>query len=198
MLVGLQNRSVGTQRVAVMFECEFQRVLDACHDGELDAPARRKVEAHAQTCTVCAAQLDAMRRLSGVIRSGAEARAAVDGPRADELARMHRAVSRAAREVNDRPLLRIAGAFSAVAASVLVISAVWLAALRGQGPINRPQRTAGPVAATEFPKTWEQVATGRYVPPVFLGNDQGYEPAEPALAYNNRELANYIYEGLSR
>lgn len=184
-----------------MLQCEFQQRLNAYHDGELDERARREVEAHAHACEGCAAQLAAMRQLSGLIRSGARARAAADAPRPEELARMHGAVSRVAREARDRPLLRIAGGLSAVAASVLIISGVWLAELRGGAPvrnINRPQAAGTSQIATEFPKVWEQVATGRYVPPVFLGNDQGYEPAEPGLAYNNRQLANEIYEGLSR
>lgn len=184
-----------------MLQCEFQQWLNAYHDGELDERARHEVEAHAKTCEGCAAQLAAMRQLSGLIRFGARARAAVDAPQPEELARMHGAVNRAAREARDRPLLRIAGGLSAVAASVLIISGVWLVELRGGATVNPviTPRTAGTSQiATQFPKVWEQVATGRYVPPVFLGNDQGYEPAEPGLAYNNRQLANEIYEGLSR
>jgi anti-sigma factor RsiW len=194
------DRSVGTQRVAVMLQCDFQHLLNAYHDGELDERARREVEAHARTCEGCAAQLAAMRDLSGLIRVGARARGAVDAPRPEELARMHAAISRAAREARDRPLLRIAGGLSAVAASVLIISGVWLIELRGQGPVggSGPKAAQTAQVATEFPKVWEQVATGRYVPPVFLGNDQGYQPEEPGLAYNNRQLANEIYEGLSR
>jgi anti-sigma factor RsiW len=157
----------------------------------------REVEAHVGTCCLCAAELAEIRKLSGLIHTTAQARATADLPQRDELRRIHRAIGRTATAANDRPLLRIAGVFSAVAASVLIISSAWLMELPGNASVS-PGRSHPMIARTAFPEPWEQVALGGYVPPTYLQQDRGYQPLEPALAYNDRELANDIFQSLSR
>jgi hypothetical protein len=108
---------------------------------------------------------------------------------------MHAAMKEASAELRQAPLLRIAGAFSAIAASLLIISSAWLLELKGNSPTASPVPVAQGVSA--FPQGWEQVAMGAYVPPARLERDRGFSPFEPALAYNDREFANDIFVGLS-
>src|SRR6478752_3355474 len=49
-----------------MIKCENRVRLDAYHDGELSPAERADVEAHLRICPSCAAELAAMRRVSGV------------------------------------------------------------------------------------------------------------------------------------
>ena len=138
-----------------MAECRFQLRLDAYHDGELDAAERGRVEAHLATCATCAAELAEIRALSA--RIGAAA--AVGAIDADEARGMHEAVRRESRAVRDErersiPLVRTAGMLSALAASLLIISGVWLMELRPGSRGPRP----GPIARTEIQPEWERVA----------------------------------------
>jgi len=48
-----------------MADCENQVRLDAYHDGELSPAERSDVEAHLRDCPSCAAELAAVRRMSG-------------------------------------------------------------------------------------------------------------------------------------
>jgi anti-sigma factor RsiW len=48
-----------------MVNCENQVRLDAYHDGELSPAERSAVEAHLRDCPSCAAELAAIRRMSG-------------------------------------------------------------------------------------------------------------------------------------
>src|SRR4051812_19633644 len=53
-------------RGRAMVDCENQVRLDAYHDGELSPAERSAVEAHLRDCPSCAAELAAIRRMSGV------------------------------------------------------------------------------------------------------------------------------------
>ena len=181
-----------------MSDCKYNQFVSAYHDGELDPQTLRDVEAHVGTCCLCAAELAEVRRVSGLIQSSARDRQAVDSPRRDEMRRIHRAVSRTASAENDRPIFRIAGAFSAIAASVLIISSAWLLELPNRTPSPGIARQTDAIPSSAFPQPWEQVALGGYIPPAFLKQDTGFQPLEPALAYNDRELANDIFQSLSR
>ena len=58
-------------RVTETNDCEYAPLLSLLHDGEL-LPARRdEVLEHVRTCAACAAELEALRRMSGVFSSAA-------------------------------------------------------------------------------------------------------------------------------
>jgi anti-sigma factor RsiW len=140
-----------------MIECAFQLRLDAYHDGELDAAERARVEAHLSACSTCAAELAEMRALSA--RIGAAA--AIGAIGTDESLGMHEAVRREAQQARDErersiPLLRTAGMLSALAASVLIISGVWLMELRPGAGMSGPSRQQ--VARVAVQPEWERVA----------------------------------------
>ena len=98
-----------------MLDCENLR-LDAYHDGELSPAERAAVEAHLRDCPACAAELAAMRGMSGAFANAAPPEPS--GEQLLELARSVRAVSSDA-----RMLLRLFRA-SAVAAAVLLACAL--------------------------------------------------------------------------
>jgi anti-sigma factor RsiW len=50
-------------------DCEYAPLLSLLHDGELPAERSREVLEHVRTCAVCAAELEALRRMSGVFSS---------------------------------------------------------------------------------------------------------------------------------
>src|SRR2546421_1803159 len=120
---------------AVMIECDFQLQLDAYHDRELDAEARRRFEQHLKDCPTCPAELAAMRALSARIEA-----ATPDDINGDESARIHEAVNQADDAQPVSFPLRTAGLLSALAASVLIISGVWLMDLRGSANPNVAMR----------------------------------------------------------
>src|SRR5438270_738818 len=104
-------------RVSVMSDCQYHQLLDAYHDGELSEEARYEVDRHVASCCLCAAHLAELRRLSGWVQTAGDREQAADGIRPDELRRMHGAIRAVAAEAREeRPLLRICGAWSAVAA----------------------------------------------------------------------------------
>jgi anti-sigma factor RsiW len=49
--------------------CEYGPLLSLLHDGELPAERSREVLEHVRTCPACAAELEALRRMSGVFSS---------------------------------------------------------------------------------------------------------------------------------
>src|SRR5436305_1376487 len=131
-----------------MSECEFHLRVQAYHDGELrhDEAARRAVEAHLPACPACVAELQQLREISMML---APAAIATDvEPTADEVRGMHRAVADAAREQAPSSLLRLGGLLGAMAASILIISAAWLAeAPSPAGPAAPPN--LGPLSSAE-------------------------------------------------
>ena len=139
-----------------MSDCIFQKHVGPYHDHELDAETRRGIAQHLSTCPTCTAELAAIRELSARIAS-AELNTIDDA----ELARMHEAVNRAAGEDTRGPqLLRTAGFFGALAASVLVISGVWLRELSSV-PRNAAVSWGPPALAPE----WQRVAVNMRADP---------------------------------
>src|SRR5688572_22086249 len=47
-------------------DCEYGPLLSLLHDGELPAERGREVMGHVRTCRACAAELEALRRMTGV------------------------------------------------------------------------------------------------------------------------------------
>jgi len=95
-----------------MANCMYQKWLSAYHDGELSPERRRKLEQHLEDCQPCAAELERLRTLSGLLNQ-AEAPAMPEGM----LARLHGAVP-AARE---HAIVRLCRAVALAAAVLLVI-----------------------------------------------------------------------------
>ena len=163
--------------------CSFQARVEAYHDGALDAGGRAAVEQHLATCPACAAELAWLRRVSGTLN------AAPTRITPAELRRVHDAVDAFidADEPASYPisLYRTAGALMAVAASILVITAVWINEL----PMRpRPGPTVG-VAAVEVP-AWERVAINLRVDPLPNQPD-----GEVYLA--DARLADWMLQGLA-
>src|SRR5690349_25121378 len=95
-----------------MVDCGNRVRLDAYHDGELSPAERSDVEAHLRDCPACAADLAAMRRMSGAF-----ADAAPREPSHEQLLRLARSVR--AEPAGGRMLLRLFRG-TAVAAAVLL------------------------------------------------------------------------------
>jgi anti-sigma factor RsiW len=91
--------------------------LHAHHDGELTAQARATVEAHLASCAACRDQLEGLRRVSQAVRS-----AAMSPVPAGAIGEW----MRVGRRVDDRRVLRLAGAMTAAAAAVLVAATLSL------------------------------------------------------------------------
>ena len=129
-----------------MVDCPYESRLDAYFDGELGQDAAREVAGHVGGCADCGryvAELGDMSRLFG------------QRPRPrditpSELSRLHRAVDR----VYSQPLLRLAVAVSAVAASILIISLAWLSVL------SSPRTVDVVVSPVVEEPTWERLAAG--------------------------------------
>lgn len=95
-----------------MAECKYGEWLTAYHDGELTSKRRRELERHLEECSSCAAELEQLRALSGLL-----GQAEVPALSEDALARFHRAVP-AARE---RGIVRLCRNVALAAAALLVI-----------------------------------------------------------------------------
>jgi len=123
-----------------MSECERAQRLSAYHDGEVSEAERVSLEAHLQGCPACAAERNRLRRLSDLLSAAPRPEMS-----ADALARLHRAAD----DVAMADLGRMAKALMAVAASILLVCAVWLWQSRA---------ATGP---TEPIPAWETAATAQ-------------------------------------
>jgi anti-sigma factor RsiW len=140
-----------------MNDCTFQPLIGLYHDGELDAVRRETLREHLSACTHCSDELASLQKLSAHIRCVVE-------PPIDpaEAARLHQAVQLAAdSEGRSLPLLRTAGLLTALAASVLIISGVWLMDMKLAGAPG--SLAAGP--ARKLAPEWERVATTLHADP---------------------------------
>ena len=150
-----------------MERCQFTDRLGAYHDGELDAGTRRQIERHLMSCTSCAAELAAIRGLS---RRVTDAR---DEIAPEEMRRIGQALAGEIHAAESlRSLWPIARMLGALAASILIISGVWLHDLSQ----DRATATAGAGPVALAPE-WERVAvTLRADPRVGEGNDSVFLP----------------------
>lgn len=160
-----------------MSDCDFQPLLAAYRDGELDGASRRRIEGHLTECPACAAELARLRALSAQIEAAAVTADLDAGP--DAMARMHRAVDRAAAadDLDTLPLLRTAGLLAALAASVLIISGVWLLDLRHAAGTAAATGGGGSGEVAAIPPDWERIATTlRAQPRPGVGDDSPFAP----------------------
>lgn len=156
-----------------MNECEFQFRLSSYHDGELDLDAALSVEQHLGQCPVCRAELAGLREMSaGIAIAGSlPGRGEID--RLERL-RLHQAIDQTVDEQDDSlPMFRTMGLLGAMAASVLIVSGVWLLELRTNGV--KPHRPTGDNLA--MLPDWQRVAlTLRADPRPEMVEDSFYAP----------------------
>jgi predicted anti-sigma-YlaC factor YlaD len=173
-----------------MSDCKYQQFLGAYHDGELDSRTHEDVHQHVQTCCLCREQLAHVRKLSNLIRTVDLEKTTTD-IQPEELRRVHSAVRRVQ---HNQPLLRIAGYMSAVAASILIISAAWLMELpHGQTP-QRSDR----VAVINTPD-WERIASIDYTPATSVYDPMPVGAPTYALADGaDAEIVSLMIHGLSK
>ena len=119
---------------------QFQSQLSAYHDGELDATAMARLDAHLQACASCAAELQALRAMSRAMQMIPPAEMS-----ADAVARVHAAVD----HVMDYSLLPLARSFIGIAASVLIVASAGLWFMRADAPASAPQPWEGAMLATQ-------------------------------------------------
>ena len=125
-----------------MIDCENQVRLDAYYDGELSPAERSDVEAHLRDCPSCAAELAAIRGLSGAF-----ADAAPREPSREQLVELARSVR--AEPSDARMLLRLFRG-TAVAAAVLLACALAGAAYLSQ----RTKAAAHEAMVLDHVATW--------------------------------------------
>jgi len=178
-----------------MNECPFQVRIEAYHDGELNADERLAVERHVATCPGCAADLAWMR---GVSRTLVTTPA---GMTTDERGRLRAALDAAmdadgagalyddSEEPESYPILlyRTAGVLSAIAASILLLSVVWLNEL----PSGTHRAPTGMALARGEVPAWERVAMNLRVDPLPNTTPGG----EAYLA--DARLADWMLQGLA-
>ena len=145
-----------------MTECKQAQQVSAYHDGELSGPSRIALEEHLRECPICAAELARLNRLSLLIRGAGRP----EMPR-EALDRLHRSVDLQPRIA----VLRMAEAFAAVAALILLLSSAWLWSL------STVREAAGQIPI------WETVAVA---------------PQDVSAAATQEQLARWIVQDLSR
>ena len=163
--------------------CPFRPRVEPYHDGELDAAARERVEQHLARCPECAEELAWLRSVSTSL-AGRAARITDS-----ERARLHEflddSIDAVDSEPDSFPLYRAAGALAAIAASILVLSCVWLNELPTRGT---PSGAPG-YAVAEIP-AWERVAMNLRADP--MPTQTG---GEVYLA--DARLADWVLQGLA-
>ncbi len=118
-----------------MSECEHSSRLSAYHDGELPAAGRAELERHLGECPRCAAELEAIRKLSRLLGTALPEEMPAALP-----ARLHRAIDRLP---SPKSIIRLAEALAAVAAGILLTC---ILALSWQSPTS---------ASPDIPPAWE-------------------------------------------
>ena len=145
-----------------MHACDDE-LLSGYLDDELDPATRLRVVEHLRMCTRCAAELEAMREASHII-----SQLKFPDITPSELRRAHESLHQNA----DAGNWRLYTALSAIAASILVISATWLSA--SPEPHHSISRNASPAPE------WEQMATSLRVDPMTL-EDQPTQVADARM-----------------
>jgi len=154
-----------------MQDCPFHSQLPAFHDGEMESAAAGRFTEHLAGCAECRKELASLQAMTGLFASLPDGRMYPL-----ELARLHQHLEKSvSSESSVADFLRTAGILSALAASILVISSVWIAEIP-----SRPAATLSPgvavvpasdsVLPAQMPP-WERTALTLRVEPVSF--DQG-------------------------
>lgn len=140
-----------------MSDCRYLSRVGLFHDQELDADRCRELQRHLQACDVCTAELAALRKISGLIH----ARDA-EWANGRQMARLHQTLDAAARQERaSRTLIRSSLSWAALAASVLIVSGVWLA---DSQPAQQSTMVSGSSAMAPAPE-WQMVAMTLHADP---------------------------------
>lgn len=138
-----------------MNECRFQPLISAYYDEELDVNQAADIAGHLQGCPICAAELSLSRQMSAGI-----AKAVGQSLESKLAARIHAAIDR---ETEVKPardsfmLLRTSKLLMAMAASVLIVSGVWLLELRSNSSMS-PVDASSQSMAKLVSADWEHYA----------------------------------------
>jgi anti-sigma factor RsiW len=126
-----------------MNTCGQETIVGLYHDKELTGQQSRDLERHLETCIACTERLAQMRRMSRLFSS-----IVLEPISASEEFHIHRAVKLAEQSGMDRAVIRIAIPLAALAASVLMVTSIWLAdIMRGgvaAGATNQQLVSAAP------------------------------------------------------
>ena len=101
--------------------CEFARLVDAYHDGELAPVRRAALERHLDTCAACAAELRAVGAVSARLKEASLA--PIPGSVLD---RLHQDARNGGRAREERMVLRIAEVLTGAAAAVFLAGLIGL------------------------------------------------------------------------
>lgn len=145
-----------------MTDCRQADRLSAYYDGEIPEPERAALEEHIRGCPLCAAEIARLQRLSRLIRGTGRTEMS---PQA--LERLHQSLDLQPRIT----ILHMAEVFAAVAASILIVSGVWL------WMISTASEAAGQIPV------WETVAVA---------------PQDSSGAAAQEQLAQWVIQDLSR
>src|SRR5687768_1868129 len=142
--------------------CEERDLLAAYYDGELDADARTRVEAHVRGCAACARELELIRAAAEPLRRLRAERLAPA-----EWSALHAAVDDAD-DAEDASFVRTAATLGVIAASILIVGLAWLRVLSSASTptvvVSVPPAPPAPPAPTApLPwsspeRAWERVA----------------------------------------
>ena len=116
-----------------MTSCDFEILIGPYHDQELEEDRAAEMAKHIVDCRSCAEHLAEVRRISGVIN-----RIPLDPISGIERSRMYQLVDQLPRRATESAIIRMAGSLAALAASVLLITSIWLMGTGGSRNIARP------------------------------------------------------------
>jgi hypothetical protein len=196
-----------------MTQCVFHPQIDAYHDGELDSQAATRFADHLSECARCREELASMESISGLFAELPQTRMYPI-----ELARLHSNLDKAAAaRPAESDFLRTAGLLSSLAASILIISSVWLLEIPSQHGVTLSPGVT-PVPASDIAllpantPDWERTALTLQVEPFPLneggtalpGENQGIPQVGLADAHSmsdnsvDAQMADWMVNGLGR
>lgn len=182
-------------------DCPHRHRLNAYHDAELDDAESRALERHLATCTACTAELEEIRDLSRLFAGLAESEISQAA-----MTRAHASADHASEQAEStaqgrRLLVRVAGALTAVAASVLVVASAWLV-VPPATPTPIGHLAVGPRPAPAPAAEWERIAMTLDAGPLLT--DSPVAPGRIALAAavsdsgDDMRVAEWMIRNLSR
>jgi anti-sigma factor RsiW len=131
-----------------MNPCRENILIGRYHDGELDEPRRELIKIHLASCPACLADLVELRRVSNLLTN-----IPLDAMTPNEHMRVYRVVDGLGMRLAERSVLRMAWGLTALAATLLVVTSLWLAGV--QRDVDAPQ-TNGPAVAILLPRQSDQ------------------------------------------
>jgi anti-sigma factor RsiW len=122
-----------------MTRCDFEIIVGPYHDRELDERRAAEMAKHILDCSSCAEHLASLRRMSGAM-----GQIPLDPLSGMERARLYRAVDQVPRRAMEYAILRMAGGLAALAASLLIVTSIWL--MGSDGVSSGAQSGGSPIA----------------------------------------------------